>query len=111
MREATEPRIASRSVWHSPLARIRTPTSNGPSGAALTLRLSSGAPTRSRTAALNSMRLLPRALLSAGPSDRANISIIDQGGSMKVYEGGRSLDGAVVTVDGRKLPPRLDLKK
>ena len=30
---------------------------------------------------------------------------------MKVYEGGRSLDGAVVTVDGRKLDPRLDLKK
>ena len=30
---------------------------------------------------------------------------------MKVYEGGRSLDGAVVTVDGRRLPPRLDLKK
>ena len=30
---------------------------------------------------------------------------------MKVYEGGRSLDGAVVTVDGKKLPPRYDLKK
>jgi hypothetical protein len=30
---------------------------------------------------------------------------------MKVYEGGRSLDGAVVTVDGKKLAPRLDLKK
>lgn len=30
---------------------------------------------------------------------------------MKVYEGGRSLDGAVVTVDGKKLPPRFDLKK
>ena len=30
---------------------------------------------------------------------------------MKVYEGGRSLDGAVVTVDGRKLDPRFDLKK
>lgn len=30
---------------------------------------------------------------------------------MKVYEGGRSLDGAVVTVDGKRLPPRLDLKK
>jgi hypothetical protein len=29
---------------------------------------------------------------------------------MKVYEGGRSLDGAVVTVDGRKLDPRFDLK-
>ncbi|MGE0717038.1 MAG: DUF6166 domain-containing protein [Alphaproteobacteria bacterium] len=28
---------------------------------------------------------------------------------MKVYEGGRSLAGAVVTVDGRPLPPRLDL--
>ena len=30
---------------------------------------------------------------------------------MKVYEGGRSLDGAVVTVNGRKLDPRFDLKK
>jgi len=30
---------------------------------------------------------------------------------MKVYEGGRSLDGAVVTVDGRPLNPRFDLKK
>ncbi|HTT80886.1 MAG TPA: DUF6166 domain-containing protein [Stellaceae bacterium] len=29
---------------------------------------------------------------------------------MKVYEGARSLEGAVVTVDGRPLPPRLDLK-
>ncbi len=28
---------------------------------------------------------------------------------MKVYEGGRSLAGAVVTVDGRPLAPRLDL--
>ncbi|MBI3514677.1 MAG: hypothetical protein HY060_11530 [Proteobacteria bacterium] len=30
---------------------------------------------------------------------------------MKIYEGGRSLDGAVVTVDGKRLAPRLDLKK
>ncbi|MGE0734093.1 MAG: DUF6166 domain-containing protein [Alphaproteobacteria bacterium] len=30
---------------------------------------------------------------------------------MKVYEGGRSLDGAVVTVNGKKLDPRFDLKK
>ena len=30
---------------------------------------------------------------------------------MKVYEGGRGLAGAVVTVDGRKLDPRLDLKR
>ena len=29
---------------------------------------------------------------------------------MKVYEGGRSLAGAVVTVDGKMLPPRHDLK-
>lgn len=29
---------------------------------------------------------------------------------MKVYEGARSLDGAIVTVDGRPLPPRYDLK-
>jgi len=29
---------------------------------------------------------------------------------MKIYEGGRSLDGAVVTVDGRELPPRHDLR-
>lgn len=28
---------------------------------------------------------------------------------MKVYEGGRSLEGAIVTVDGRRLPPRHDL--
>ncbi|MBV9827336.1 MAG: hypothetical protein JO001_16980 [Alphaproteobacteria bacterium] len=30
---------------------------------------------------------------------------------MKVYEGGRSLDGAVVTVDGKPLPPRYDLRR
>jgi hypothetical protein len=30
---------------------------------------------------------------------------------MKTYEGGRSLDGAVVTVDGRPLNPRFDLKQ
>ena len=30
---------------------------------------------------------------------------------MKVYEGGRSLDGAVVTVDGAPLDPRFDLKR
>ena len=30
---------------------------------------------------------------------------------MKTYEGGRSLDGAVVTVDGRVLNPRFDLKR
>ena len=30
---------------------------------------------------------------------------------MKRYEGGRSLDGAVVTVDGRPLDPRFDLKR
>ncbi len=30
---------------------------------------------------------------------------------MKIYEGGRSLDGAVVTVDGKKLDPRFDLEK
>lgn len=30
---------------------------------------------------------------------------------MKVYEGGRSLDGAVVTVDGAPLNPRLDIKR
>ncbi len=29
---------------------------------------------------------------------------------MKIYEGGRSLDGAVVTVDGKPLDPRFDLK-
>ena len=29
----------------------------------------------------------------------------------KIYEGGRSLDGAVVTVDGKPLDPRLDLKR
>ena len=30
---------------------------------------------------------------------------------MKIYEGGRSLDGAVVTVDGKPLNPRFDLKR
>jgi hypothetical protein len=30
---------------------------------------------------------------------------------MKTYEGGRSLDGAVVTVDGMPLNPRFDLKQ
>ncbi len=29
---------------------------------------------------------------------------------MKTYEGARSLDGAIVTVDGKKLNPRFDLK-
>jgi len=30
---------------------------------------------------------------------------------MKVYEGSRSLDGAIVTVDGKPLPPRYDLRR
>jgi hypothetical protein len=30
---------------------------------------------------------------------------------MKIYEGGRSLDGAVVTVDGEPLNPRYDLRQ
>ena len=30
---------------------------------------------------------------------------------MKVYEGARSLAGALVTVDGKPLPPRYDLKR
>jgi hypothetical protein len=30
---------------------------------------------------------------------------------VKLYRGGRSLDGAVVTVNGRPLDPRLDLKQ
>ena len=30
---------------------------------------------------------------------------------MKVYRGGRSLEGAVVTVDGLRLDPRYDLKR
>ena len=29
---------------------------------------------------------------------------------MKIYEGARHLDGAIVTVDGHKLPPRNDLR-
>ena len=29
----------------------------------------------------------------------------------KIYEGSRSLAGALVTVDGKPLPPRLDLKR
>lgn len=30
---------------------------------------------------------------------------------MKTYEGARGLDGAIVTVDGKPLPPRLDLRR
>lgn len=30
---------------------------------------------------------------------------------MKLYEGSRSLDGAVVTVDGTPLPPRYELRR
>lgn len=30
---------------------------------------------------------------------------------MKIYEGGRSLDGALVTVDGRPLDPRFDVRR
>lgn len=30
---------------------------------------------------------------------------------MKTYRGARGLDGAVVTVDGSPLPPRLDLRR
>ncbi len=30
---------------------------------------------------------------------------------MKIYEGGRSLEGSTVTVDGKPLPPRLDLAR
>ena len=30
---------------------------------------------------------------------------------MKIYEGGRSLDGAVVTVDGAPLDPRFDIRR
>ena len=30
---------------------------------------------------------------------------------MKTYEGGRSLDGAVVTVDGAPLDPRFDIHR
>ena len=30
---------------------------------------------------------------------------------MKIYQGGRSLDGAVVTVDGAPLNPRFDLRQ
>jgi hypothetical protein len=30
---------------------------------------------------------------------------------MKIYAGGRSLDGAVVTVDGAPLDPRFDIKR
>ncbi|MGE0416398.1 MAG: DUF6166 domain-containing protein [Acetobacteraceae bacterium] len=30
---------------------------------------------------------------------------------MKIYEGGRSLDGAVVTVDGTPLDPRFDIRR
>ena len=30
---------------------------------------------------------------------------------MKLYEGSRSLEGAIVTVDGKPLPPRYDLRR
>jgi hypothetical protein len=30
---------------------------------------------------------------------------------VKIYRGGRSLDGAIVTVDGQPLPPRHDLRR
>ncbi len=30
---------------------------------------------------------------------------------MKIYEGARGLDGAIVTVDGHNLPPRHDLRR
>ena len=30
---------------------------------------------------------------------------------MKIYEGGRGLDGAIVTVDGMPLNPRFDLRR
>jgi hypothetical protein len=30
---------------------------------------------------------------------------------MKVYEGGRSLEGSIATVDGKPLAPRYDLKR
>ena len=32
-------------------------------------------------------------------------------GAVKIYRGGRSLEGAVVTVDGRPLDPRYDLRR
>jgi uncharacterized protein DUF6166 len=35
----------------------------------------------------------------------------DDAAAMKTYRGGRSLDGAVVTVDGKPLDPRFDLKR
>ncbi|MGH7123807.1 MAG: DUF6166 domain-containing protein, partial [Stellaceae bacterium] len=40
-----------------------------------------------------------------GPGYRLYITL----SSVKVYEGGRSLDGSTVTVDGKPLPPRLEL--
>jgi hypothetical protein len=36
--------------------------------------------------------------------------MVDISVAIKVYEGARSLDGAVVTVDGKPLPPRHDLR-
>src|SRR5205807_876845 len=49
---------------------------------------------------------------AGGAARRAAVMSGDTVGThMKVYRGGRSLDGAVVTVDGKPLPPRYDLKR
>src|SRR5436305_8690385 len=50
-----------------------------------------------------------------GVADRAGAVISErlrwEGDRMKTYRGGRSLDGAGVTVDGQPLSPRYDLKR
>jgi Family of unknown function (DUF6166) len=35
----------------------------------------------------------------------------ERSGMARIYRGDRTIDGLVVTVDGRPLPPRLDLKR
>src|SRR5258707_14830374 len=62
---------------------------------------SPSAPRRSSTAA-------PGSAISTTP-ERSGAS--GAGGAVKTYIGGRSLAGAEVTVDGRKLDPRFDLKR
>ena len=77
-RVAAVPSIALRSEWQTPLACRRTSTSPGPGGASSSSVTSSGAPTRSRTAA-RTFSARPRRARAGCPST----------------SGGRSLTGGV----------------